>query len=323
MPYATPILLCSLLLLACSEGEDALPRVPSTEGVDCEVAPFDEDLIAADLAYLASPELDGRVPGTEGDEAARAVVEERFACLGLSPLLPADAYQEPFTDASDRETANVIAAIRGSDASLNDEVILLSAHLDHLGDGLLGANDNASGLSGLLAIAAAMSKQAAPSRTVVFAAFGSEESGFEGSEAFYTSSESSTPATDIVFSLNMDMVGTYDQTDTVYALGTLPGTPGRTVIDALAGEYSSLDVGVGDWSDQSDNVTFCSRGVPYIFMWTEDPDCYHEACDTEDRIDYSHMVDILRLTADATSELASTDADLAGAVDRGRDVCVP
>jgi hypothetical protein len=313
-------------LTACRDGGPR-GKPPGAQSDDtaaasgCAGDPLRTEHLAADLRQLADPAWDGRRPGTPGDAAARQLVEDRFACLGLEPLLASGAYQEPFVDHKGRATANVLAALPGTDPALTHEVVLLSAHLDHFGRGRLGANDDASGLSALLAVAQAAAQGPAPRRTILFAAFGSEESGFEGSEAFVTTSASEISPADVVFNLNLDMVGSYDQTGRVYALGTMPGTPGRRALNGLLDRYPQLDVGVGDWSNLSDHVTFCRRGVPYVFFWTEDPACYHAPCDTEDRIDYPHLLDITALTHELLLSLASTDDDLGGAVRRGERVC--
>ena len=293
----------------------------SEASADCGGEPFDQAERAEDVAYLASVELDGRAPGATGDLAAREMVAGRFDCLGLQSVLPSGGFQEAFTNSRDKETGNVLASLPGADAWVASEVVLVSAHVDHLGDGRLGANDNASGVSGLMAIAASLAAGEPLRRTVLFAAWGSEETGYEGSEAFYVATESVIPPGDVVFNLNMDMIGTYDQTDRVYALGTMRRTPGRTVVDELLAAYPELDVHVGGWSSLSDNVTFCSRGVPYIFLWTEDPACYHAACDTADRVDYPNLIAIARLAADAVAALADSEEDLAGEVKPGRNVC--
>ncbi len=285
----------------------------------CPESAYDEDAMRADVVWLSSVWLGGRVPGTAGDGSAAGLVAGRFECLGLDSV--GDAYELPFTDAEGRETANVIAWIPGADESVGDEVVVLSAHIDHLGEGRLGANDNASGVAGLLAVAQAMSEGEPPARSVVFAGFGSEESGFEGAANFLDDLPAAIDAERVVYNVNLDMIGTYDNTDIVYALGTLPGTEGRVAVDSLARSYPELQVGVGDASDMSDNYEFCTRGVPYVFFWTEDLDCYHETCDTADRIDTQAMAEIARLTGDLTSWLADTDADLLGAVRPGEDVC--
>lgn len=298
----------SLLLVSCASA----PACP--EGA------FDEASMRADVAYLASTDLDGRLPGTGGDGAARAVLAERFVCLGLTPGGD-DGYEKPFTDAEGRETASVFGILEGEDSAFGADVVVLSAHLDHLGGGKLGANDNASGLSGLMNIAEALVDGEPPARTVVFAAFGSEESGYEGAADFLDAPPESVDPADVVYNVNLDMIGSYSSTDTVWALGTMAGTPGRTAVDALAADYPELDIGVDEPSDLSDNYEFCTRGVPYVFFWTEDLDCYHETCDTADRVDYANLVEVARLAGDVVAELASTEADLRAGVQVGADVC--
>ncbi len=283
-------------------------------------APYDETAMMADVTYLASPELDGRAPGSAGDSSARAMVSERFAALGLIEPEEFGDYEQPFTDAQGNETANVIGYLPGTDDALASDLVVVSAHLDHFGDGLLGANDNASGVSGLLSIAQALAEQGA-ARTVVFAAFGAEESGFEGSNHFYTDPPSDLDPADFVYNVNLDMIGSYDSTSTVFALGTMSGTPARAAVDEITAEYPHLDVGVGEASDESDNFEFCSRGVPYVFMWTEDLDCYHETCDTADRIDSENMALIAKFTGDLVTVLADTSDDLRAGVQAGTDVC--
>jgi len=331
-PAALLLLLPLALLSACApEGGRGKPsggadgadegRGDTGAAADCGGDLLSKASLQADIARLASPEWDGRRPGTAGDAAARGLVEARFRCLGLEPLLASGAFQEPFVDRKGRATANVLAALPGRDPSVSHEVVLVSAHLDHFGRGRLGANDDASGLAVMMAAAQAMAAGPGPRRTIIFAGFGSEESGFEGSEAFVTASASEISPADVVFNLNLDMVGSYDQTGIVYALGTMAGTPGRRAIDALVDDHPSLNIGLGDWSNESDNVTFCRRGVPYLFFWTEDPECYHLACDTEERIDYVHLVEIAALTASMVASLGDTDDDLGGAVRRGEKVC--
>jgi hypothetical protein len=93
------------------------------------------------------------------------------------------------------------------------------------------------------------------------------------------------------------------------------------VLDDLVDAYPELDVGLGDASDLSDNATFCTVGVPYVFFWTDDPDCYHETCDTAERIDYASLASIAGLTMDLVGALADTDEDLLITVDADTDVC--
>jgi len=117
------------------------------------------------------------------------------------------------------------------------------------------------------------------------------------------------------------MIGSYASTEIVYALGSFRGTAGRAAVDAHVADYPELDVGVGEPSDLSDNYEFCTRGVPYVFFWTEDLECYHETCDTADRVDYPELVEIARLTGDVALTLANTTDDLRAAVQGDTNVC--
>src|SRR5262249_33645762 len=126
-----------------------------------------------DVDFLAAPERDGRAPGSPGDAATRRYLAERFRCLGLVPAGADGSYEQPFA-AAGRATANLVGYIAGADAAAG-EIILIGAHHDHVGDGHLGANDNASGVAALLAVAAAVVHHGAPHRTIAFVAFGGEE----------------------------------------------------------------------------------------------------------------------------------------------------
>ena len=311
------------LLLSCGSNQakdSSLLPVEKPEG--CAWIPaYDVDDMIADLAWLASPELDGRRPGSAGDIAARDFVADRFGCLGLTEVGGIHGFHQAFTSRSGKETGNVIGVIPGTDGG-EAESVVISAHIDHLGDGRLGANDNASGVTALLAIAQDLvNRDVQPERTIVFAVFGSEETAFEGSEYFMSHPPASIDADRIVYNLNMDMVGSYTASTTLYALGSFAGTAGREAVSAHLDEYINIDVTLGNESDLSDNVSFCSRGIPYIFFWTEDRACYHRRCDTSDRIDYDALSEIAALIGATGLELADSTDDLLGAVRAGRNVC--
>src|SRR5262245_33839977 len=143
-------------------------------------AAFDVGALQATVQYLASDELGGRAPGTPGDEAARAYIEERFACLGLSPCGADGSFQQPFVTSSGKDTANVVGYLPGADPTVGSEIVLVGAHHDHLGQSggeiFSGANDNASGVAAMLAMAHAfVQRGVVPRRTVAFVAFGYEE----------------------------------------------------------------------------------------------------------------------------------------------------
>jgi hypothetical protein len=290
-------------------------------------SPFDAASVRADVGYLASPELGGRAPATEGDVLARAFIADRFRCLGLVPGGPAGSYEQPFTNRGGQRTANVIGFVPGSDLDreLASEIIVVGAHHDHLGviDGETypGANDNASGVAGLLAIAEAVQQRASsPRRTIAFVAFGSEEPlvdppYVEGSDFFVRMPPATLPMGRVVYMINFDMIGRYDSESLVYAMGSFAGTPARAVLDRVVGlpQLGDLAVDLGEPVDEdgdSDYFPFCLAGVPWVYFWTDDPDCYHQPCDTPDRLDYRHLASTAGLGFELVWGLADGDLSL-------------
>ena len=258
--------------------------------------PFDTKALRDDIAYLASPDLDGRAPGSDGDRAARAYIAARFACLGLST-----------TEQKVGDSTNLIALVPGENP---EQIVVIGAHHDHLGKRHLGANDNASGVVALLAIAKAVAQRdAKPQRSIAFVAFADEERGEVGSEYFVAHPPDEIPLAHVVEYINLDMVGSYSSRGWVAAMGAFKKLPARTIIDAIA--HPKLDVAVGGRAERSDHEAFCKAGIPYVFFWTPDDRCYHATCDTVERIDFPHMAQIAALASDLAQRLADTRLDLA------------
>lgn len=137
------------------------------------------------------------------DKAPHSVETDKSVYINVRAV-----YQEA------KKTFNVVGYIEGSDPKLKHEYIILGAHLDHVGyqgDKLYfpGANDNASGVAGLIAIAEAINKSTTkPLRSVVFVAFSSEESGLKGSKYFVANMPFN--ADKVVAMLNFDCIGQGD-----------------------------------------------------------------------------------------------------------------
>jgi hypothetical protein len=304
---------------AGSTGEEpsTTDGAPTTgESNDCDELgdPFDATRLRAGVEFLASKELGGRTPGTPGDLAAREYIADRLACLGIAPGADDGSYQQPFVNQDGTATANVVGILPGTDARLGEEIIVIGAHHDHLGlvDGelLLGANDNASGVIAMLAIAEALASGPPLARTVAFVAFGSEETAsdapyVEGSAHYVANAPSALPIADTVYMINLDMVGTYADDGIVYAIGTYDGMPASQLFEQAVDDVD-LEVGLGEPPEigSSDHFPFCAAGIPFVFMWTDDPDCYHAACDLPDSLDYPAMAEIAALVADVVRGLA-------------------
>ena len=270
---------------------------------------FAASQFATRIGYLASAELAGRLPGSDGDTKARKYISESLACFGLQPV--GSTFSQPFVDSEGHDTANVIGVLPGVDPDLKNEIIVVSAHHDHLGldeqgQARLGANDNASGVATLLAVAHALvSRSQGPKRTLVFATFGAEELGLEGSIHYVAHPPAGLPIKNTVFVVNMDMVGRYDNDDLLYALDAKPGSPGRAAVDAVRPNFTDLNLDVDTMGDSSDQVSFAAVGVPGLFFHTPDSTCYHLPCDTAEKIDYPHLSRTAELITAVVESLAN------------------
>jgi len=214
-------------------------------------------------------------------------------------------------------TRNVVAVVRGSDPELRNEVIVLGAHYDHIGarrhskrrDGIYnGADDNASGTTGLLLLAEALVKKPAR-RTVVLVAFSGEEYGLLGSR-YYASNP--RPGK-MVAMLNFDMIGRL--TDRKLDIGGLTSSPAFKAVHEQLIKQRKFTVRLTDaMLDRSDQAEFLKKGVPALFFFTGEHAQYHEPADHADKINYKGLLDILRLGLSWTRTLG--DADKAPGYDK-------
>jgi hypothetical protein len=302
---------CFFALAACStvqaETTETKPKAADVKSCVDDAKPFDTAVMRTRLEALAAPPLDGRKSGTDGDVAARKLIAERFQCLGL--VAADDSFEQAFTDSEGNKTANVVGLIEGSTKA--DEIILVGAHHDHLGGGYLGANDNGSGVVGLLAVAQAVAQlEAKPARTIAFVTFSAEEQGLVGSQYFVAHPPKRIPLDKIVQYINIDMIGSHASKNRVAAFGAFTKQPSKKVLEKLAAKFPKVHLGIGGHSVRGDQNGFCDNKIPYVFFWTPDARCYHEKCDTADKIDYPRMSDIAQIASGLAITLANSDVDL-------------
>lgn len=278
---------------------------------------------------LAAPSLEGRRTGTAGGRQARRFIEDEFRRIGLMPA--AGSYDEPFSfvhssvkgfllpgrpwKTSYPDAANVIAIQAG--ARPQARTLVVSAHYDHLGQqqGLLypGADDNASGVAVMLAVARYVHAHP-PAHRVLFAAFDAEELGLEGAKAFMR--RPPVPVSTLALDINFDMVSRNDR-DEIFAAGTYHTPSLKPIVDE-AQRRSPVKIRFGhdrpatsagmveDWTLESDHGVFHQAGVPFLYFGVEDHPDYHQPGDTADKIDpiffgnvAEMLVDVV-VTADAT-----------------------
>jgi hypothetical protein len=217
------------------------------------------------------------------------------------------AVRTPVTELA-AQVPNVVAVLPGSDPRLRDEYVVFSAHFDHVGVGTPdatgdsiynGADDNASGTSAVLAIAAAFSAlDRAPARSVMFVFVSGEEKGLLGSAHFVGNPP--VPVSQMVANINLDMVGR-NAPDTVVAIGQDYSSLGPAV-QAVAARHPEIGLVVAPdlWPDEqlffrSDHFNFAAVEVPAIFFTTGLHDDYHRPGDQAHLIDNGKVARIGRL----------------------------
>ncbi|MFQ5827736.1 MAG: M20/M25/M40 family metallo-hydrolase [Candidatus Methylomirabilia bacterium] len=196
----------------------------------------------------------------------------------------------------ERGTArNVVGVLPGTDPGLEDELIVVGAHYDHLGlggEGSLapdqvgvihpGADDNASGTAAMMALAKAFSAAGGLPRTLVFVAFAGEETGLLGSTHY--SKHPPLPLKQTILMVNMDMVGRL-QEGKLFVGGADSGTGLRQAIrEAADGLGLHLKLR-GDPFAPSDHVAFYLRQRPVLFLFTGAHADYHRPGDTWENVD--------------------------------------
>jgi Zn-dependent M28 family amino/carboxypeptidase len=234
---------------------------------------------------------------------------------------------------------NVVALVEGSDPRLENEWVIVSAHFDHDGVNgtqiLNGADDNGSGTVALIEIAEAYALAAKeghrPRRTVLFAAWNSEERGLLGAWAY--TEQPLAPLSSIAAVLNMDMIGRNEEVQagggarfnglevqTAESNNNAVNMMGFSRAADLAAAVDKANAGIGlelkkrydnnssNLVRRSDQWPFLQRGVAALgFMTGLHPD-YHTQYDRPEKINYAKMEKIARLIHQASWDIANADA---------------
>lgn len=275
-----------------------------------------------DVRALADDELGGRLIGTPGADSAAAYLARRFRRAGLRPS-PKGWYQS-FTVSRDAPAAvhagiggavgkNVIGVLPGRDPELRNEIVVVGAHYDHLGPGRFGAldpdsagrvhngaDDNASGSSALIHIAARLAA-GPPARTVVFIAFSGEEAGLLGSD--YYVKNPVFPLSRTYAMVNLDMVGRLRE-DRLLVYGSATAAEFAALLDSLNATAGFDLRASGDGWGRSDHSSFYAAGKPVLHMFTDLHEDYHRASDDWDKVNADGLARVANFTAQVVRALA-------------------
>ncbi len=281
------------------------------------------------LYEYASDDMEGRMTGTPGQRKAVEYLKGKYEAMGVPGGAGEGAYYqaipEEFFGKRKITSENVLAFIEGSE--MPEEVLVLSAHLDHIGtkDGEIfnGADDDGSGTIALVEIAEAF-KQAkedgyGPKRSILFLHVTAEEIGLQGSR--YYSENPVYPLANTIANLNVDMIGRIDpkrevKSNYVYLIGSDMLSQDLHDISEKANEmYVNMDLdytynGKDDpnrFYYRSDHYNFAKNNIPVIFYFNGTHEDYHRATDTPDKIEYDLYTERAQLIFATAWELANAE----------------
>jgi len=303
------ILTILLALASCKGIDQAGPRNPGYPGQ-----------LKKDVGYLASDALEGRETGTHGGEMAAAYIAKRMAELKLKPMGDNGSYQQEFAlpQFDPHNPHQSTSVVKGSNViGFMDHgaqnTIVIGAHYDHLGYGGFGslyigdvpqihngADDNASGVAGLLYLAD-ICKQF-KHHNFLFIAFAGEERGLLGSN--YYVKHATTDLSHVSFMLNMDMIGRLkpERALAISGVGTAPEwmpVLEKLHIDSI--QIVTTESGVGP----SDHTSFYNEGIPVLHFFTGQHEDYHKPSDDTELINFPGMASVLKYITAVIADLDS------------------
>ena len=293
-----------LTLMEKTSGIDTLNFVTSAE-------------LKETVSYLASDELEGRATGSEGIEKAAVYIENKLKSYNVQPYF--ETYRDHYK-AKGMDASNVVGFIEGSDPVLKNEIIILGAHYDHIGFGKVfegdsianGANDDASGVAAVLAMARYFATEKNNKRSIMFTLFSGEEMGLLGSK--HLAERLKEQNINLYTMINFEMIGVpmvnknYDAYFTGFDLSNMATKMNDYVnfnlLDELpkAKEYQLFY--------RSDNYPFykvfdkpCHAISTFDFT---NFDYYHHVGDEADKMNYKFMADLVTKLIPAFETMSNT-----------------
>lgn len=261
-----------------------------------------------DIAYLASDALEGRLIGSEGEKLAAEYISIRFKELGLSGIDNSKFYLQQFEvkpkvnpHSMSKDTATIIGHnVVGFLDNKAKKTVIIGAHYDHLGYGEMGgslfagsekqihngADDNASGVAAMLAVAERVIAKKLNHYNYIFLAFTGEEEGLWGSN--YYAKNPTVGIKSVAFMINMDMVGRLDVEKRIAIHGTGTASVWDSMIDSLLVSDFKIKKhvsGVGP----SDHTSFYLQDIPVLHFFTGQHENYHKPSDDAELINYAGL----------------------------------
>ncbi len=297
--------LLSIVLISCSALKKTNTSVYSSQ-------------IFADVETLSSDEMEGRETGKKGERMAAKYIAERFEKLGLKPMGNTErndlnAYFQDFTayestdphgmsdmpdDKIPVKARNVVGFIDHGAAY----TVVIGGHYDHLGYGGFGslytgdaeihngADDNASGIAGMLYMAEVLKGAKYDDSNYLFIAFSGEEKGLWGSN--YWTKNPTFPIEQLNFMINFDMIGRLE--DNKLAVNGVGTSPAWSILDQVGKKYNLVksESGIGP----SDHSSFYLIDVPAIHFFTGQHEDYHRPSDDAELVNVQGIMEVSDLS---------------------------
>ena len=277
--------------------------------------------IAAHVRVLASDEYEGRGTGSAGEEKAALYIESQFKKMKLEPMGDNGTYRQNFTfrggmhgTGKEGKAKNLVAFLDNGAT----RTVVFGAHFDHLGYGEEGnsldanpkgkihngADDNASGVAGILELAHRFSDKKKESHNFLFICFSGEELGLYGSK--YWTENPTMDISKINYMINLDMVGRLDEKNglSVSGSGTTPAWEPllkQLSKDRLLVKTDSSGTG------PSDHTSFYLKNIPVLHFFTGSHSDYHKPSDDADKINASGEAKILEMIVDLVNAPVTSD----------------
>jgi hypothetical protein len=260
------------------------------------------------IETLSSDAFEGRGTGLAGEEKAAQYIESEFKKLKIKPLGDAKTYRQPFTykggthgSGPEGTSKNIVGFLDNGAAN----TIIIGAHYDHLGLGNEGssldanpkgkihngADDNASGVAGVLELARYFqSNKTKEKHNFVFICFSGEELGLHGSK--YFSENPKVDLSKVNYMINMDMVGRFDSAKGLSVSGSGTAAAWEPLLKKLSTAAVTIQTdssGIGP----SDHTSFYLKNLPVLHFFTGSHSDYHKPTDDADKINYDGEVAVL------------------------------
>jgi len=280
---------------------------------------IDQKQIQKHIKTLSSDSLQGRGTGTEGEKLASAYIQSEFKRIGLESKGDQSSFVQTFPfkyglhgSGDEGQAGNLIAYLDNQRSS----TIIIGAHYDHLGNGNQGssldanpqgkihngADDNASGVAGVLELARYFKNNGKKENyNFLFICFSGEELGLYGSKFF-----AEHPSFDLRtanYMLNLDMIGRLNpDTNGLVVSGTGTSPVWENLLKRLSTDQFRIktdSAGIGP----SDHTSFYLKNIPALHFFTGSHSDYHKPSDDWDKINYTGEAEILKLIVNLVEQL--------------------